>query len=469
MRLLLVLLSLNVYAQSVSIGLRSDVRGIVVDSLNNQLKVFFQDHYNTVNLTTYETKTFKFFYKKDRELAPNTSTTGLENLIIDNVVYFVHNGGGMVYALENDTLKRIDESFDHKMQSGSALFSYKSKIYKYGGYGFWSARNFFTYYDMNQKEWEVLAPINSAAIPVGTRNCVHLLINDEIYFFDGSTINPYNGFENLHNKEVWKFNLQKNKWQYLGKDQYVHEDKYNLNSSQYRVNRFKYKNKIVLVQQQNIALVDFIENKLTLFNHNYKNGSISQRLIYQSMPFFLNGKFYCFVYDQYNDRSTQNILMETMADEDFFGEKVSESVFYKNKFWYGAKAMTGFVTVSILIAFVLIGLDYIKKRNKIRLLDNGLRFRNKFIEFDHDSMTIIRLLLDKTEVTSYEILTIVESAQYSAAHNERIKVQKLKDINLKTKTFGNVHKDVIYSEMSKKDKRIRVYSISKELFFIKKT
>ena len=95
MRLLLVLLSLNVYAQSVSIGLRSDVRGIVVDSLNNQLKVFFQDHYNTVNLTTYETKTFKFFYKKDRELAPNTSTTGLENLIIDNVVrvapYFLIN------------------------------------------------------------------------------------------------------------------------------------------------------------------------------------------------------------------------------------------------------------------------------------------------------------------------------------------------------------------------------------------
>ena len=81
--LLLVLLTVNVYAQSVPIGPRSDVRGIVVDSLNNQLKVFFNDHYNTVDLTTYETKTFEFYYKKEGELAPDTFTTGLENLIID--------------------------------------------------------------------------------------------------------------------------------------------------------------------------------------------------------------------------------------------------------------------------------------------------------------------------------------------------------------------------------------------------
>ena len=83
-------------------------------------------------------------------------------------------------------------------------------------------------------------------------------------------------------------------------------------------------------------------------------------------------------------------------------------------------------------------------------------------------MAIIRLLLDKKEVSSHEILTIVESVEYSAAHNERIKVQKLKDINLKVKSLIGAKEDVVKSEMSKNDKRIRVYSISKELFFIKK-
>jgi hypothetical protein len=83
-------------------------------------------------------------------------------------------------------------------------------------------------------------------------------------------------------------------------------------------------------------------------------------------------------------------------------------------------------------------------------------------------MEIIRLLLNKKEVSSNEILSIVESASYSAAHNERIKIQNLKDINLKVKTLIGAKEDVIKSIMSKKDKRIRMYSISKELFFIKK-
>ena len=160
--------------------------------------------------------------------------------------------------------------------------------------------------------------------------------------------------------------------------------------------------------------------------------------------------------------------MEAMDEKDFFGKKISDGVFYKNKIWYGAMAMTGFIFISLMIAFVLFGLDYIKKRNKIRLLDNGLRFRNKFIEFGHNSMAIIRLLLDQKEVSSREILTIVESAEYSAAHNERMKVQKLKDINWKVKTLIASKEDVIKSKMSKNDKRIRVYSISKKLFFIKK-
>ena len=465
---LFILLTTNIYCQSITIGPRWEVRSIVIDSLNNQLKVFFPDHYNTIDLTTYETKTSKLYYKKGGDLAPDSSTTGGENLIIDGVVYFVSDGGGMVYALENDTLKRIDKSFDHKMQYGSTLFSYKSKIYKFGGYGFWSMRNFFTYYDMGQNEWEVVAPINSTAIPIGLNQNVHLLVDDDIYFFDGGTINSHNRFENLHNEDVWKFNLQKNEWKYLGKDQYIHEDIYNLNNSQGRVNRFKYKNKIVLVQQQNIALADFTENRLTLFAHNFKKGSISQKLIQKSMPFYLNGKLYCFFYDQNNNPASQIILMEAIAVEDFFGNKISEQSFYKNSIWYGVRVVFGIIAIVLIVILILIILNRYKKRNKIRLLENGLRLKNKFTEFDEQSMQIIKLLLSRKRVPSHEILEIVESAQYSAAHNERIKVQKLNEINLKVKTLSGSPQDLITSVKSDADKRIRVYSIQKELFEMKK-
>lgn len=48
-------------------------------------------------------------------------------------------------------------------------------------------------------------------------------------------------------------------------------------------------------------------------------------------------------------------------------------------------------------------------------------------------------------VSSVKILRIVEKEQYSPAHNERIKVQKLNDINLKIKALLGVNEDVIIS------------------------
>ena len=466
---LLFLLTLNSFSQRITLGPRSEVRGIVVDSLNNQLKVFFPGYYNTIDLTTYESKTSKFYYMKDREPAPDSFTTTFRgNLIIDGVIYFVNDGGGLVYALENDTLKRIDQSFDHKMQIGSTIFSYKSKIYKFGGYVFWAARNFFTYYDMSQNEWEVVAPINSTSIPHGMMKNTHFLHNDEIYFFDGGTINPYNRFENLHNEEVWKFNLKKNEWKYLGKDQFLHKNPNALNFSSHIRNQFKYKNKLVIVQQREIDLVDFINNKLTMFSHNYNKSSVSQKMVETYMAFYLHGKIFCFYYDQNNNILDQKVVMEAVSAEDFFGKKVSEQSFYKNTIWYGVRLALAIVGIVIIVITIFIISKLSKNRNKVRLWENGLRLKNKFTEFDAESMQIIKLLLSRKRVPSHEILKIVESPQYSAAHNERIKVQKLNEINLKVQTLSGQSQDFVTSVKSDEDKRIRVYSIRKDLFMMMK-
>jgi hypothetical protein len=101
-------------------------------------------------------------------------------------------------------------------------------------------------------------------------------------------------------------------------------------------------------------------------------------------------------------------------------------------------------------------------------LDNGLRYQNKFVEFDQKAMEILKLLVLGTEVNSNKILSIVEEKQYSAAHNERIKVQKLEEINLKIKTLLNFNGDIIQAKKSETDKRIRQYFINKNLFFLSK-
>ena len=63
---------------------------------------------------------------------------------INNKLFITQNLGGIVYEVRGNELVRIDHSFEHKMQINSQHFVHDNRIFRFGGYGFWSARNFFT-------------------------------------------------------------------------------------------------------------------------------------------------------------------------------------------------------------------------------------------------------------------------------------------------------------------------------------
>ena len=144
----LLFLTLNIFSQSIPIAPTDSIKNISLDSINKQLFIYYKNHYETLDLTTLDRST------TDIVLPTGFSFSGTEPEIVDSSHYFL-GAGGIVYLLENGSIKRVDHSFDHKMQFGCVIFSHNSKLYKYGGYGFWSARNFFTYFDDHTKEWEV--------------------------------------------------------------------------------------------------------------------------------------------------------------------------------------------------------------------------------------------------------------------------------------------------------------------------
>ncbi|HEY9170330.1 MAG TPA: hypothetical protein VIN72_12630 [Lutibacter sp.] len=125
--------------------------------------------------------------------------------------YFIHKKGGLVYKLVNDTIKRLDKSFNHLMQTSASLFTYKSKINRYGGYGFWSDRDFITYFDFDLLEWEVLSPENSKFFPIGSHDNLYQLTNDDVYFFNGTSINPNNRIKYYYYDKAWKYNFTSKK------------------------------------------------------------------------------------------------------------------------------------------------------------------------------------------------------------------------------------------------------------------
>lgn len=438
------LFSTLTFAQSVYIGKLNEISHTSLDSTNNTIYVFFKDYYKKIDLETFEIDSVKIV------VDPQFEFIGAKPMLLKSNYYFVHTQGGIVYKLQNDTIKRIDHSFNHKMQINSNIFVYDDKIVRYGGYGFWSARNFFTYFDTDLSEWEALSPVNSKEVPKGTFDGLYILDQDNAYIFNGKSIDDFNKTEMYFNNEVWKYNLKLNEWHFMGTSEFI-----DLTHFPYPI---RYKKTLLVIYTNGISTIDLGNNQLTKFKH----GKYSHNLIASLNHYFLNNRFYFFYF-----RENNKIYLKSASENEFIGEFISEQSFYSN---YNVLKGSFSLAAGILLMAILanVGFKQFKKRKKIVLLDNGLRYQNKFVEFDQKAMDILKLLVLGTEVNSNKILSIVEEKQYSAAHNERIKVQKLDEINLKIKTLLSFNGDIIQSKKSETDKRIRQYFINKNLFFLSK-
>ena len=72
----------------------------------------------------------------------------------NNQPFIVSTEGGMIWSVDKAGLKRVDNSYNHKLTYGSNVFVHQDTIFKFGGYGYWSNRNFLTYFSTVTKEWE---------------------------------------------------------------------------------------------------------------------------------------------------------------------------------------------------------------------------------------------------------------------------------------------------------------------------
>ena len=444
-----ILFSTLIFAQSVYIGKLQEISHTSLDSVNNTIYVFFKDYYKKIDLETFETDSVKMV------INPQFEFMGAKPVLVNSNYFFVNTAGGIVYKLQNDTIKRIDNSFDHKMQINSNIFVYDDKIVRYGGYGFWSARNFFTYFDTDLLEWETISPVNSKEVPTGTFDGLHILDHDNAYIFNGKIIDDFNKTDMYFNNEVWKYNFKLQEWHYLGTADFINFDRLGF--------PIRYKKSLLVLYTNGISTIDLGNNKLTKFKH----GKYSHNVIPSLHHYFLNDRFYIFLFNKENNSNKNIVYLKSISEKEFIGEFVSEKLFYSNyNVLKGSFSLVaGLLFMALLANF---GFKQFKKRKKIVLLDNGLRYQNKFIEFDQKAMEILKLLVFGNAVSSNKILSVVEEKQYSAAHNERIKVQKLEEINLKIKTLLSFNGDIIESKKSETDKRIRQYFVNKNLFFLSK-
>ena len=369
--------------------------------------------------------------------------------VLSDGIYFTISLGGYVWKLHNDSLQRIDRSFEHRMQINSTQFVHNDQIYRYGGYGFWSNRNFFTKYDPLIREWEVIPPINTVDIPEGTKDN-HIVYNgNKVIVFGGNKLDQKDLATNINTNEVWQYDLDKMKWENLGE---IQVDIHSMEENFY----IMYQDKLILQSDPFLYVFDPFNNKVL----KYRQNTIHKKILGKGISKFHNGKFYLLM----NANNVNMHFLETRLEDEFFGPVIEEYPFYKKNRW---------PWLLMLLPAGLFGfIGYrVYKRNKSMansalLRNDGLVYKRVFYKLDQVQVEVLECLLSaESGVETSSLMKLIENPEHNYSHNMRTKNLVISELNYKLRTVFKIEQDLIESHKSERDKRIIIYTIDKQRFF----
>jgi len=438
----LFIFSLNTFSQSIEIKNFESLNQI--HFMEDELYVFYKDSLSIIDLNKFKIKsTSKVNYTEENVINRTYHVT------LNSEIYFIHMEGGNVYKFENNGFTRIDKSFNHRMQNGSTIFVHNDTIFRYGGYGFWSMRNFFTYFNNQTSEWDIVSPSGSTSLPKGSQSSTVKFNENNFYVYGGLTLNLFSPKQYILNDEVWKFDTKNKSWNLLGKT--------NVDFTKFESD-FPFKDKHIFYSngEDKTYIVDVVNNRLKTF--------LKKEFQYALKTSFYNkGIFYCIRIS----RSTGTFILTKRYEDDFFGELIDEEpLYYNNEKIYYSIGIIILLLFSIYLYFQVKKSNF--KRNRIISENNHFVFKRKILPFDDKCIEIIKLLLQSTsEVTLNEIMEVYENKKRNYGHNTRVINGLIEEVNYKLKSTLGIERDLITSHKSSSDKRIKVYSIDKTYFFIK--
>ena len=338
------------------------------------------------------------------------------------------------------------------MQIESSVFTYKNEIYKYGGYGFWSNRNFITKFNFETNQWDFVPHLNSKELPSGSHKSIVKMIEDDLYVYGGLKVNEFNPDIIEDNNEIWKFNFINKVWKKLGINN-LQKDNI-LNNT-----KIDYGNKSLFLDRKtsSVVSIDFINNKII----TYKNSTLLNSLSFLPNSFFYKNKFFLFVRE---NPSSSILVLKIRNRDEILGEIIDQKSFYRNQ---SSTIILMVIIGSILILIMVYKIiRYVNKnRNKLSLkFKNKVKFKNKEIDLDDISYEIVKIFVNNEFVLSKDIIPLLKIPHMDYAHSTRVMRDTLFQINFKLKGLVKSETDVIVIKKSDYDKRIKQYSINQKLF-----
>jgi hypothetical protein len=358
---------------------------------------------------------------------------------INDVFYFVQNVGGLVIELNKNDLKRIDNSFNHKMQIASTIFRYNNEIYRYGGYGYFSAREFIVKFDFETNEWESVK-VNGELIPPARFSNAFSIDENNLTIIGGTTVDRYNREKRFHLTDMWQFSFEELKWSFLLDSEEIQPIDYEA---------FKFDNKIFFREGNYLK-------SLNLDSFELSNNNLTNALLKVSKRFkihYFDGSFH-FVVDRNNG---ERVLISRTKKELLGTPKFLKSLENKNLLSFNNLIITG------LLLFVIITIFFLRRYfNSVILKTNKIKYRNKTVFISEEEYLVLKEFFRNQNSLENNILqNLVNKDQYERSHNVRRKNNLINTLNSKFQIlFNNNSFNYIDTKNSDFDKRYKRYFLN---------
>ena len=390
---------------------------------------------------------------------------------IDSIFYFINNTGGFVYRWHNEM---------------SSIFTYGKKIYRYGGYGFFDARNFFTFFDIESNEWEVEI-IDEQILPLGSYDSKFFVDENYFYKIGGKTTDPFDRTKSSPLKDVWRFNLIDNTWEHLLDFDYFEtltfsKNDFVMNNKFYFINQnqlyaFNLENN-TFEQISNFPLIEKLVKNYPIFSKDtnlfYFTSSSNEEKQISVNKYSTVGNFR--VERQINTRNNTSsiiwivgFLTVSLMTFNFISILNKKTKKEKNIIFVTKNSINrgGFLTVSLMtFNFISILNKKIKKeKNIIFVTKNSINRGKKKIEIDDIEQQILQFFHKSNPISITQIISLLDSKEITYSQKLRLKDKIISDLNTKIKILLESEINPIKKQKDSKDSRIRVYKLFVQLVY----
>ena len=360
----------------------------------------------------------------------------------DNLL-FINYIGGQVLEWSRDTISRIDHSYEHRNQLNSAIFQRNDTIFRFGGYGFFESRNFFTYFDYKTKEWNSYKT-KPGLLPPGLSGVKYFVDSDGFYLFGGNSIDPHDKYINHPNNEIWYFSFVTKTWTLKGEFTL-------LTKLEGRTTDFQLGNQLFFFLTDRMFSFDVDNGQVVQYPTSSAYNSINY-----SKPVFVTDNSIKFSITA-NNNNTLELLYEQNLESALENPVLIEKT-YTHSYVYW------FVGGLALVLSVILLVWWIRQRKNMPMLsvdDALLYFNKKSMPLTPEESAFMGLFLNQTEVEVSDLLDVLQDTKVVYSQKMRIKEEIISSLNNKLYLLTGTKDFEIVSKKSKADKRMKVYRLKK--------